>query len=46
MISTLHISVNEEIASKHAYTDEEKLIKLIDKNPSLKLLKDTFNLEI
>ena len=43
---TLHISVNEEIAAKHAYTDEEKLIKLIDKNPSLKLLKDTFNLEI
>lgn len=43
---TLHITVNEEIASKHAYTDEEKLIKLIDKNPSLKLLKDTFNLEI
>ena len=43
---TLHISVNEEIASNHAYTDEEKLIKLMDKNPSLKLLKDTFNLEI
>ena len=43
---TLHISVNEEIATKHAYTDEEKLIKLIDKNPALKLLKDTFNLEI
>ena len=43
---SLHISVNEEIASKHAYTDEEKLIKLMDKNPSLKLLKDTFNLEI
>ena len=43
---TLHISVNEEIANKHAYTDEEKLIKLMDKNPSLKLLKETFNLEI
>ena len=43
---TLNISVNEEISTKHAYTDEEKLIKLMDKNPSLKLLKDTFNLEI
>lgn len=42
----LHITVNEQISAKQAFTDEEKLVKLIDKNPSLKLLKDTFNLEI
>ena len=42
---SLEITVNEEIASKQAFTDEEKLVKLIEKNPALKLLKDSFSLE-
>lgn len=42
---SLKITVNEEITSKQAFTDEEKLAKLIEKNPALKLLKDSFSLE-
>lgn len=42
---TLHITVNEEVAKKYAFTSEEKYQKLKDKNPNIDLLRKTFDLD-
>ena len=42
----LDISVNESIEKKFVYTNEEKFKKMKEKNPSIELLKKTFNLDI
>ncbi|MFL2621639.1 MAG: hypothetical protein ACJ0P3_03560 [Flavobacteriaceae bacterium] len=42
----LDISVNESIEKKFVYTNEEKFQKLKEKNPSIELLKKTFNLDL
>ena len=43
---TLNISVNEELASKYAFTPQEKYEKLKEKNPNIELLKNTFGLDV
>ena len=43
---SLDISVNETLEKKYAYTAEDKYKKLIDKNPALDTLKQTFNLDL
>lgn len=43
---TLEIEVNEEAATRRAYTPQEKYEKLREKNPLLDTLKDTFDLEL
>jgi DNA polymerase-3 subunit gamma/tau len=42
----LDISVNETLEKKYAYTAEDKYKKLIEKNPALDTLKQTFNLDL
>ena len=42
----LKIIVNEKEEKKFAYTPVEKYNKLIEKNPLLRELKDTFQLEL
>ena len=42
----LHITVNEEIAKKYAFTPLEKYEKLKEKNPNLEVLRQTFGLDI
>ena len=42
----LEISVNEAMDKKHAYTAEDKYAKLLEKNPALETLKQTFNLDL
>mgnify|MGYP007000076830 CR=1 len=42
----LDISVNESIEKTFVYTNEEKFQKLKEKNPSIELLKKTFNLDL
>ncbi|MEM9868336.1 MAG: DNA polymerase III subunit gamma/tau [Bacteroidota bacterium] len=42
---TLHITVNEEIAKKYAFTPEEKYQKLKEKNPAIELLRKEFDLD-
>ena len=42
----LDISVNESIEKKFVYTNEEKFKKMKEKNPSIELLKKTFNLDL
>jgi len=42
----LDITVNEIIEKKFVYTNEEKFQKLKEKNPSLEVLKKSFNLEL
>ena len=43
---SLDISVNETLEKKYAYTAEDKYNKLIEKNPVLETLKQTFNLDL
>ena len=42
---TLHITVNEEIVKKYAFTPEEKYQKLKEKNPAIELLRKEFDLD-
>ncbi len=42
---TLHITVNEEVAKKFAFTPEEKYEKLREKNPAIDLLRKEFDLD-
>ncbi|MFD2914346.1 DNA polymerase III subunit gamma/tau [Psychroserpens luteus] len=42
----LVITVNEEIAKKYAFTDEDKYEKLKEKNPNIELLRQIFGLGI
>ena len=42
----LVISVNEAMDKKYAYTAEDKYAKLLEKNPALETLKQTFNLDL
>lgn len=43
---SLKISVNEETAKKFAFTPEEKYEKLREKNPTIDLLRTTFDLDL
>ena len=40
------ITVNEEVATKYAFTPQEKYEKLKEKNPNIELLKKTFGLDV
>jgi len=40
------VIVNETVEKKFAYTPQEKYNKLLEKNSSLKSLKDTFQLDL
>ena len=42
---SLHITVNEEVAKKFAFTPEEKYEKLREKNPALDMLRQEFDLD-
>jgi len=42
---SLHITVNEEVAKKFAFTPEEKYEKLKEKNPNIELLRKEFDLD-
>ncbi|MGW9685921.1 DNA polymerase III subunit gamma/tau [Flagellimonas sp. 2504JD1-5] len=42
---SLHITVNEEVAKKFAFTPEEKYQKLKEKNPAIDLLRKEFDLD-
>ena len=42
---TLHITVNEEVAKKFAFTPAEKYEKLREKNPAIDLLRKEFDLD-
>ena len=43
---TIDVTVSETIEKKFAYTPQEKYNKLNEKNPLLKKLKDTFQLDL
>lgn len=43
---SLRITVNEETAKKFAFTPEEKYEKLREKNPTIDLLRQTFDLDL
>lgn len=43
---TINVVVNESVEKKFAYTPQEKYNKLKEKNPFLKKLKDTFQLDL
>ncbi len=43
---TLHITVNEEVQRKYAYTAQEKYDKLLEQNPALATLRRTFDLDL
>lgn len=43
---SLKIDVNEEAATKYAFTPREKYEKLKEKNPNIELLRKTFGLDI
>ncbi|WP_299781096.1 DNA polymerase III subunit gamma/tau [uncultured Formosa sp.] len=43
---TLDIKINEEKEKQYAYTPREKFEKMCDKNPSLELLRKTFDLDV
>ena len=43
---SIAIVVNETVTKKFAYTPQEKYNKLVEKNPTLALLKDTFKLDL
>ncbi|GAA0871022.1 hypothetical protein GCM10009117_01670 [Gangjinia marincola] len=43
---SLHIHVNEEVATKYAFTPREKYDKLVEKNPLVDELRKTFDLDI
>ena len=42
----LEITVNEELEKKFVYTPREKFEKMNEKNPNMKLLKKTFDLDL
>lgn len=42
---SLHITVNEEVAKKFAFTPEEKYQKLREKNPAIDMLRKEFDLD-
>ncbi|SFC62700.1 DNA polymerase-3 subunit gamma/tau [Flagellimonas taeanensis] len=42
---TLHITVNEEVAKKFAFTPAEKYEKLREKNPAIDMLRKEFDLD-
>ena len=42
---TLHITVNEEVAKKFAFTPAEKYEKLREKNPAIEVLRKEFDLD-
>ena len=42
----LEIVVNETMEKKYVYTAEDKFAKLLEKNPALETLKQTFNLDL
>ena len=43
---TINVTVNETVEKKFAYTPQEKYNKLKEKNPHIKKLKDTFQLDL
>jgi DNA polymerase-3 subunit gamma/tau len=43
---SLNITVNEEVATKYAFTPQEKYMKLKEKNSNIELLKKTFGLDV
>ena len=42
----LHITVNEEVSKRYAFTPEEKYQKLLEKNPALDVLRREFDLDL
>jgi hypothetical protein len=43
---TIEVIVNEKVATKQAFTVQEKYNRLSEKNPNLDLLRKTFDLEL
>ncbi|MCB4808634.1 DNA polymerase III subunit gamma/tau [Tamlana sp. 62-3] len=43
---SLHITINEVLEKKYAYTGQEKFEKLKEKNPNIALLRKTFDLDV
>jgi DNA polymerase-3 subunit gamma/tau len=43
---SFNIEINEVLQKKYAYTPKEKYEKFIDKNPSLELLRNLFDLDV
>lgn len=43
---TIEVIVNEKVATKQAFTVQEKYNRLSEKNPNLNLLRKTFDLEL
>jgi len=43
---TIEVIVNEEVATKQAFTVQEKYNRLCEKNPNLDLLRKTFDLDL
>ena len=43
---TINVTVSETVEKKFAYTPQEKYNKLKEKNPHIKILKDTFQLDL
>ena len=43
---TIEVIVNEKIATKQAFTAQEKYNRLSEKNPNLDLLRKTFDLDL
>lgn len=43
---TIEVTVNENVETKQAFTTQEKYNRLCEKNPSLELLRKTFDLDI
>lgn len=42
----LEIHVDKAVEKKYAYTDHEKFLKLVEKNPAIDLLRRSFDLEL
>ncbi len=43
---TIEVIVNEKVATKQAFTVQEKYNRLCEKNPNLDLLRKTFDLDL
>ncbi len=43
---TIEVNVNEKVATKKAFTAQEKYNRLSEKNPNLDLLRKTFDLDL
>ena len=43
---TIEVIVNEKVATKQAFTTQEKYNRLSEKNPNLDLLRKTFDLDL